>query len=86
MKSEKVTSAKQLRKEARQRVYDKLAAALSEFKTGKKEKKFEKNLRRTSKLFAADLAKSMNKDRKGATKMMKKKAQGKTEELVHKTA
>ena len=38
MSNKKTDSKKTIRKEARQKVYDKLAAALAEFKTGKNKK------------------------------------------------
>ena len=85
MKSEKASSKKLLKKEARQKIYDRLVVALSDFKTGIKNKKFEKKLRRTSKLFAVDLFKS-KKDKTATAKIVKKKTEDKTADSVHKTA
>jgi len=56
------------KKEARQMVYEKLAGALAEYKSNFKEKKFENNLKRASKLFAADLAKTIGKKEKSLEK------------------
>ena len=85
MKSEKASSKKLLKKEARQKIYDKLVVALSDFKTAIKKKKFEKKLRRTSKLFAVDLLKS-KKDKTATAKIVKKKSEDKTEDSVHRMA
>ena len=52
MEKKNITVKKVSKKEARQLVYDKLVSALSEIKPEGKGKKFENNLRRTSKLFA----------------------------------
>ena len=82
MGSKTKDSKKVLKKEARQKVYDKLVVALAEFKNGVKDKKFEKKLRRTSKLFAVDLMKSHKADRTPTAKIVTKK----TEDSVHKTA
>jgi len=55
----KNTAVKKIsKKEARQLVYDKLAAALSGIKPEGKGKKFENSLRTTSKLFANYLRKA----------------------------
>ena len=82
MGSKTNTSKKVLKKQARQKVYDKLVVALAEFKNGVKDKKFEKKLRRTSKLFAVDLIKSNKADRTPTAKVVTKK----TEDSVQKTA
>ena len=82
MGSKTNTSKKILKKQARQKVYDKLVVALAEFKNGVKDKKFEKKLRRTSKLFAVDLIKSNKADRTPTAKVVTKK----TEDSVQKTA
>ncbi|MFI5130196.1 MAG: hypothetical protein ACHQFX_09405 [Chitinophagales bacterium] len=56
------------KKIARQLVYDKLAVALSDLKPETKNKKFENRLRETSKVFAAYVIKSTDKDKmKSAT-------------------
>ncbi|HET6994855.1 MAG TPA: hypothetical protein VFI06_07725 [Chitinophagaceae bacterium] len=82
MSSKKAITKKTIRKEARQKVYDRLAAALAEFKTGTNEKKFEKKLKKTSKLFAVDIVKSTY----GTGKTAKKKVGQATETPVIKTA
>jgi len=67
-------SKKLSKKEGRQLVYNRLVVALAEFKTGIKDKKFESNLKKASKLFADDLAKAANKTKqksKKATKQVK---------------
>ena len=61
MSNKKATSKSVRRQEARQKVYNALVIALAEFRTGTKNKKFEKNLRRTSKLFANDFIKNTKK-------------------------
>ena len=73
------------KKEARQKVYDKLAVALAEFKTGIKDKKFEKKLRKASKLFTVDIKKT-SKEQAKTPKIPKKKLEKQTEEQVHKSA
>ena len=82
MSNKKAASKKTIRKEARQKVYDKLAAALADFKTGTNEKKFEKKLRKTSKLFAVDIVKSAY----GTGKPAKKKMAPTPEVSISKTA
>jgi hypothetical protein len=58
----KTEDAKKIsKKEARKMVYDKLAGALAEYKDVVKEKRFTTNLKKASKLFAADIAKASNK-------------------------
>ena len=59
------------KKQAREIVFNKLAGALDEYKEEIKEKKFKANLKKASKLFAADIAKAEN--RKEAVKERKKK-------------
>ena len=61
--SKKDSSAKKLsKKEARQIVYGKLVIALAEFKSNSgKDKRFESNLKKASKLFADDVAKAASK-------------------------
>ena len=86
MKSETAISKKVLKKEARQKVYDKLVVALAEFKAGAKNKKFEKKLRRASKLFAADIINSNYRAKLAAGKVVKKKAAEQAEESAQKTA
>ncbi len=82
----KKAALKKLKKETRQRVYDKLVVALAEFKTGAKDKKFEKNLRRTSKLFSANIAKMVKKENIKTPKIPKKQAETKVDGTIQKTA
>lgn len=65
MSNKESTGKKVSKKETRQLVYDRLVVALMEFKTGVKDKKFESNLQKASKLFADDIVKaaSMAKDK-----------------------
>lgn len=67
-KDTKKVMVKQLRKEVQER----LATALAEFRNGWPEEKYNKTLKRASKLFVTDLARVEEKE-KGKTK--KKKAQ-----------
>ncbi|MEI9912094.1 MAG: hypothetical protein WDO71_22045 [Bacteroidota bacterium] len=78
--SRKESSKKISKKEARQQVYDKLALALAEFKTAIKDKKFESNLQKASKLFADDIAKAANKAKDKSKKPVKKSTKDKTEQ------
>ncbi|MEI9810040.1 MAG: hypothetical protein WDO16_20420 [Bacteroidota bacterium] len=71
--STKESTRKLTKKEARQLVYDRLVVALAEFKTGIKDKKFESNLQKTSKLFADDIVKAANKAKEKIKKPAKKK-------------
>ncbi len=68
---QKVTIAKKpTKKDAEKEVFEKLSGALAEYKSNLKEKKFQKNLKKASKLFAVDIVKSLKKDRKkGHVKM-----------------
>ncbi|HYM93853.1 MAG TPA: hypothetical protein VET23_06925 [Chitinophagaceae bacterium] len=61
------------KKQARKLVYEKLAGALAEYKTGFSEKRFENNLKKASKLFATDIAKAARKENGKKVKMKKKK-------------
>lgn len=61
------------KKSARQLVYDRLVVALAEFKTGIKDKRFEANLRKASRLFADDLVKASAKVKDKKKKSAKKK-------------
>lgn len=49
------------KKEARKLVYDRLVAALADFRKGIKDKKFERKLQRASRLFATDIVKASDK-------------------------
>ncbi|TMI88762.1 MAG: hypothetical protein E6H06_18780 [Bacteroidetes bacterium] len=75
-------SKKLSKKEARKIVYEKLANALAEYRAGLKEKKFTSNLKKASKLFAADIAKAVAKQRQKIQKPAKIKAV-KNSSLVH---
>lgn len=78
----KTDDAKKIsKKEARKMVYDKLAGALSEYKDVVKEKRFTTNLKKASKLFAADIARASNK-LNGQTGKKRKHA-GNNGELQH---
>jgi hypothetical protein len=77
MSIKKPKGKKLTRKEARQMVYEKLAAALTEFKNGMKDKKFESNLRKASKLFADDMVKASKSNSKASKKTSKKKQEQK---------
>lgn len=61
MANNEQSTKKVTKKEARKLVYDRLAVALAEFKTGIKDKKFESKLLRASKLFATDIARAASK-------------------------
>ena len=47
------------KKEIRKQVYEKLAGALAEYKTGINEKKIDNRLKKVSKVFALDIAKAV---------------------------
>jgi hypothetical protein len=64
------TPSKLSKKEARKLVYEKLAVALSEYKSSVKEKK----LKKASKLFAADIAKAVARQKQKIKKPTKIKA------------
>jgi hypothetical protein len=68
------TSPKLSKKEARKIVYEKLSGALAEYKANVKEKKFDSNLKKASKLFAADIAKAVAKQKQKLKKPAKIKA------------
>lgn len=67
------------RKELRKVIYNKLEGALSEYKDMVKEKRFTSNLKKASKLFAADIAKASNKLN---GKPKKKEKQASVDELL----
>ena len=83
MATKKLKEARMSKKIARQLVYDKLALALSDLKTETKNKKFENRLRQTSKIFAAFVIKSADKDNTKA-KTKTKKEENNSEEPVGK--
>ncbi len=64
------TPSKLSKKEARKLVYEKLATALAEYRSGVKEKK----LKKASKLFAADIAKAVARQKQKIQKPAKIKA------------
>lgn len=53
------STAKLSKKQLRKQVYEKLAGALAEYKTGFNEKKFDSRLKKVSKIFAVDIAKAV---------------------------
>ncbi|HEY2722842.1 MAG TPA: hypothetical protein VGI82_14005 [Chitinophagaceae bacterium] len=59
--SQKTSVKKISKKEARKMVSEKIATALAEYRSTVKEKKFSTNLKKASKLFAADIAKAFAK-------------------------
>jgi hypothetical protein len=65
-------STKASKKETRRVIYEKLVDALQDYRTGIKEKKFEANLKKASRMFAADLAKG-KKEKKEKNKKKKVK-------------
>jgi hypothetical protein len=65
------TPSKLSKKEARKIVYEKFAGALAEYRADLKEKKFDSNLKKASKLFAADIAKAFAKQRQRIKKPTK---------------
>jgi len=72
-KTPKLTK-KLTKKQAREMVFNKLAGALDEYKEKISEKKFRTNLKKASKLFAADIAKAENKQAVVIQEKPKKKA------------
>ena len=67
------------KKQVRRVVYDKIAAALEEYKGSFKEKRFEANVKKASRLFANDLAKAVKKNK---VKSKKNHAKAKKEMLT----
>ena len=57
-------TSKLIKKETRKEVFNKLSAALSDYKDKLDEKKFDNNLKKASKLFAVDIVKALKKDLK----------------------
>ena len=68
------TSPKVSKKEARKIVYEKFSNALAEYRRSVKGKKFDSNLKKASKLFAADIAKAVAKQKQELKKPAKIKA------------
>ena len=71
-------SAVTSKKDARKVIYDKLDAALSEYKSSVKEKRFTANLKKASRILAADIAKGLKKKK---DKVKKKEEKMKKEVL-----
>jgi hypothetical protein len=67
-------SRKLSKKEARKIAYEKLSAAFAEYRSGVKEKRFDNQLKKASKLFAADIAKAVARQRQKIQKPTKIKA------------
>lgn len=65
-------SQKMSKKEVRKLVYAKISGALAEYKEGMKEKRFVSNLKKASRLFAADIAKTIGKKKSKVAKAKKK--------------
>lgn len=61
------------KKEARKIIFEKLSAALAEYKNNFKEKRFNSNLKKASKLFAGDILNTINKKKVKLEKPTKKK-------------
>lgn len=59
-----IIAKKPTKKDAQKEVFEKLSGALAEYKSNLKEKKFQRNLKKASKLLAVDIVKSLKKDRK----------------------
>ncbi|MFI5187487.1 MAG: hypothetical protein ACHQF0_12220 [Chitinophagales bacterium] len=72
--SQKTSSKKISKKEARKLISEKIANALAEYRNSVKEKKFTNNLKKASKLFAADIAKAVGRQRQKLQKPAKIKA------------
>lgn len=72
------------KKEIRKQVYERLAGALSEFKGSIKEKRFQNNLKKASKLFASDIAKTIGrkKDKPKKEAKAKKKVERNAEPIM----
>jgi hypothetical protein len=68
------TSPKFSKKDARKIVYEKFSNALAEYKADLKEKRFDSNLKKASKLFAADIAKAVARQKQKLKKPAKIKA------------
>jgi hypothetical protein len=68
------TSPKFSKKDARKILYEKFSNALAEYKADLKEKRFDSNLKKASKLFAADIAKAVARQKQKLKKPAKIKA------------
>lgn len=56
------------KKQTQKAVFEKLSGALAEYKNKLDKKKFDTNLKKASKIFAADLVKAFKKERKNKRK------------------
>lgn len=74
IETKETKSRKLSKKEARKIAYEKLSSALAEYKIGIKEKRFASQLKKASKLFAADIAKAVSRQRQKIQKPTKIKA------------
>ena len=72
--SQKASGKKISKKEARKIVSEKIAMALAEYRSSVKEKKFATTLKKASKLFAADIAKAVARQKQKIQKPAKIKA------------
>ena len=70
------------KKEARRVVYEKLALALHEYKGHFKEKRFDANLKKASRLFANDLARAIKAKKEKVKKVKTKKKSQKVNKEV----
>jgi hypothetical protein len=78
--SKKVSSSTKIsKKQTREMIFEKLAAALAEYKNTMKEKKFVSNLKKASKLFADDINK---KSKKSDTRKPAKKTDNPVAEVI----
>lgn len=72
--TQKTTTKKLSKKQARKIVSEKIATALAEYRNTVKEKRFETNLKKASKLFASDIAKAIARQKQKLQKPAKIKA------------
>ncbi|HEY1870089.1 MAG TPA: hypothetical protein VGG71_03470, partial [Chitinophagaceae bacterium] len=72
--TKKISRKKLSKKEARKIVSQKIATALEEYRSTVKEKKFDNNIKMASKLFAADIAKAIARQKQKLQKPSKIKA------------
>lgn len=72
--TKKISRKKLSKKEARKIVSQKIATALEEYRSTVKEKKFDNNIKKASKLFAADIAKAIARQKQKLQKPAKIKA------------
>lgn len=72
--TKKISRKKLSKKEARKIISQKIATALEEYRSTVKEKKFDNNIKKASKLFAADIAKAIARQKQKLQKPAKIKA------------